>query len=128
MNSFNYLMEGLTWLGFFAAVFFAYYFYLKFRNKERMALIEKGADVSEIYKKRDISFKFPWRMIALMIIGIGAGLFFAYIFTANQPPPLKHANIPDGQEIVITFSLLIFGGIGLLLGNILERTGKKQNG
>ena len=128
MYNFSYLMEGLTWLGFFAAVFFAFYFYLRFRNKERMALIEKGVDVSEIYKKRDISFRFPWKMIAIMIIGIGTGLFFSYVFVENPPPPFKHSNIADEPEIIITFSLLIFGGIGILVGNLLERTGKKQNG
>jgi len=42
------VMRALVWLGFFAAVFLGWYFYLKARNKERMALIESGKDVSEI--------------------------------------------------------------------------------
>ncbi|MCK4920726.1 MAG: hypothetical protein KAS71_06755, partial [Bacteroidales bacterium] len=60
MNSLRYLFEALPWLGFFAAIVLAWYFYLKARNKERMALIEKGADVSEIYSKQEVTFRFPW--------------------------------------------------------------------
>ena len=40
---------ALIWLGFFASIFFGWYFYLQARNKERMALIEKG-DISKTPK------------------------------------------------------------------------------
>ncbi|MEN8117333.1 MAG: hypothetical protein ABFS16_10160 [Bacteroidota bacterium] len=52
------VMKALVWLGFFAAVFLGWYFYLKARNKERMSLIESGKDVSEIYSKQEIKFRF----------------------------------------------------------------------
>ena len=61
-------MEALVWLGFFAAVFLAWYFYLKARNKERMALIESGKDVSEIYSKQEIKFKFPWLKLGIILL------------------------------------------------------------
>ncbi len=72
------LALALVWLGFFAAVFLAWYFYIKARNKERMALIEKGADVSEIYKKREIKFRIPWLKIGIILTGIALGWLIAF--------------------------------------------------
>jgi hypothetical protein len=41
MNSLRYLFTSLPWLGLFTALLLAWYFYIKARNRERMALIEK---------------------------------------------------------------------------------------
>jgi len=70
--------ETLIWLGFFAAVFLAWYFYLKARNKERMALIESGKDVSEIYSKQEIKFRFPWLKLGIILTGFSLGLLSAF--------------------------------------------------
>ena len=64
---------GIMWLGFFAAVFLGWYFYLKARNKERMALIERDKDVSEIYAKREIRFRFPWLKLGIILTGFSIG-------------------------------------------------------
>lgn len=68
----------LIWLGFFAAIFLAWYFYLKARNKERMALIEGGKDVSEIYAKREIKFRFPWLKLGIITTGFSFGMLGAF--------------------------------------------------
>lgn len=120
------IMETLTWMSFFVAIILSYYFYLRFRNKERMALIEKGVDVSEIFKRRDVSFKFPWLRLGMLVLGIGSGILFAYLFIVLAPPVFK-VNSEFGEMIFI-FSLLIFGGLGIIIGNILERSGNKKNG
>lgn len=70
--------EMFVWLGFFAAVFFAWYFYIKARNKERMALIESGKDVSEIYSKQKIEFRFPWLKLGIIGTGFSFGLLVAF--------------------------------------------------
>ncbi len=72
------LALALVWLGLFAAVFLAWYFYIKARNKERMALIEKGGDVSEIYKKREFKFRFPWLKIGIIFTGFSFGWLVAF--------------------------------------------------
>lgn len=115
MNTIRYVTESITWLGFFAALFFALFYYLKFRNSERMSMIDKGADVSDIYKKRDfsINFRFPWIRLAWLAIGIGFGVALAYFL--DQYFSLRE------EEMLISSSLLIFGGIGLVLGNRFER-------
>ena len=50
---------ALVWLGFFASIFFGWYYYLQARHSERMALIEKNVDVTEIFRVRKTSFSFP---------------------------------------------------------------------
>ena len=69
---------AITWLGFFAAVFLAWYFYLKARNKERMALIESGKDVSEIYSKQEIKLRFPWLKLGIIGTGMAFGFLVAF--------------------------------------------------
>lgn len=117
-------MSTLTWLGFFAATFLSFFYYLNFRNKERMALIEKGVDVSEVYKRRDLSFKFPWLRLGILIFGIGVGIFFAFLFLSVAP--WGHFN--DDEGFIVTFSLFTFGGLAIVIGDILERSRNKKNG
>ena len=124
----NHILQTLTWIGFFTACVLSYYFYQRFRNKERMALIDKGVDVSEIYKSRDISFKFPWLRLGILVLGIGSGILVAYLLIDQLPMPSRDQSYQQSVSIILTFSLLIFGGLGLILGNVFERIGKKKNG
>lgn len=117
----------LTWLGFFTAIILSYYFYLSYRNKERMALIEKGVDVSEVYKRREISFNFPWLRLGMLTLGIGLGIFFAYLYTVLISQRFPGHNHEFG-EMILTWAILIFGGLGIIVGNILEKSGNKKNG
>jgi hypothetical protein len=121
------ILGTLTWISFFAAIIISFYFYLRYRNKERMALIEKGVDVSEIFKPREITFKFPWLRVAMLLIGIGAGILFTYIFIAFIAPNLTEPRHQLDQMILI-FSLLIFGGVSIVIGNYLEGKRNKKNG
>jgi hypothetical protein len=128
MNNIRYITEALTWVGFFAAIFLSYFYYLRFRNKERMALIEKDIDVSEIYKSRDITFKFPWLRLGILLLGIGLGVAFGYLFAIQPPPPFNNHTTYNDGTIILTFSVLVFGGFGIIIGDIIERSGKKKNG
>jgi hypothetical protein len=93
-----------------------------------MALIEKGIDVSEIFKTREITFKFPWLRLGILLLGIGIGLIVAYFLTDTLPMPTRDPNYFLNRDIIVLSSLLIFGGLGLILGNVFERLGKKKNG
>lgn len=101
-------------LGLFTAIVLAIYYNVRARNKERMALIEKGVDISEIYKKKGNQhgfFKFGF-----IIMGIGLGLVFGVVFS-------KIGLLPD---VVSYFSMiLLFGGVGVLVANYL--VSKKEN-
>jgi len=93
-------------LGFFTAIVLSIYFSVKARNKERMALIEKGFDLSEIYKNKEKKhgfFKF-----GVILIGIAFGLIFGVLFS-------KTGFLPD---VISYFAMiLLFGGIGVLMAN-----------
>ncbi len=90
----------------FTAIVLAVYYTVKARNKERMALIEKGVDISEIYKKRENKngfFKF-----GMILIGIALGLVFAVIFSSLDILP----------TVISYFAMiLLFGGASILFAN-----------
>lgn len=74
------VMLTIVWTAFFAAIFLGWYFYLKARNKERMALIERDKDVSQIYvrPKREIRFYFPWLKLGIILTGFSLGWLVAF--------------------------------------------------
>ncbi len=118
------ITEMLTWLGFFSAVFLSYYYYLRFRYKERILLIEKNVDVSEIYKKSDRHF--PWYMIGFTLLGIGLGfvvaLCIAYFISKSQ-------SIEEEIVALIFISAsILFGAIGMIVGHSLEQKMKALRG
>lgn len=120
-----YVLRDITstiiWLGFFAAIFFAYIYYLRFRNKERMLLIEKNADIAEIYKRPARSFHFPWFILGFALLGIGVGLLSGTVVCLV-------AKIHE-QAIVasIIFSTsLLNGALGIIIGANVEK--KRKHG
>lgn len=118
------ITEMITWLGFFSAVFLSYYYYLRFRYKERILLIEKNVDVSEIYKKSERHF--PWYMIGYTLLGIGLGfvvaLLIAYFISQSQ-------SIEEEIVALIFISAsILFGAIGMIIGHSLEQKMKVLRG
>lgn len=101
------ITSTLIWLGFFTAIFLAYYNFLKFRNKERMILIERDSDFLESSTKKNV--KTPWHIIGYTCSGVGIGLFFSLPFILNY-------RFDQGAVASVALALL-FGGIGVLLGN-----------
>lgn len=95
-------------LGFFAAVFFSIFYALKAKNNERMALIEKGVDLSTTYRKRN--FKHGFFKLGFILVGIAIGLVFAAIFS-------RIGLLPDG--VAYFAMVLLFGGGAILFANHL---------
>lgn len=90
-------------LGFFVMIVLSFYYYFKARNRERMALIEKGADLSKFYRKPNGHSLIKNGMF---LIGIAIGLVMAYLLTA----------ITSIHGVVAYFSMIfLFGGLGLIL-------------
>lgn len=111
MDYIEEITVALTWLGFFAAVFLAYYYYLKFRNQERMKLIEKNVDLSEIYMQKTNHRDFPWYLVGFTLLGIGiAGVVFTLM---NYDDP-----------IMLFAFVFIFGALGLIIGRSFEKKKK----
>lgn len=76
--------EILIPISFFLAIFGIVYLYLSTRNKERLALIEKGADAS-IFMRGKTETAPIWKVLilnlALLLMGVGVGVFIAMLLT-----------------------------------------------
>ncbi|THV57744.1 hypothetical protein EZV76_14205 [Flagellimonas alvinocaridis] len=95
----------------FGAVFAIAYLYYSTRNKERMALIEKGADASIFFQgKREGKVPF-WKIIlinvALLFIGIGIAIFMAAFMVYN---------LGVNEDVAYPGTIFFMAGVGLLAG------------
>ena len=95
---------------FFALVFASLYVHLTTRNKERLALIEKGAS-PELFKSRsDINYGYVGFKLGMFFIGIAFGLVAGYLLASSGM-----------QEVPAYFSMIfLFGGIGLVVSFLLQ--------
>ena len=97
-------------ISFFAMLFGIFYLMYSTRNRERLALIEKGVDASIFMKGRRESTPM-WKIfilnLACLLIGIGLGFFIALIITT-------YTELNDGA--VYPAVIITMAGIGLLVG------------
>lgn len=79
------LADILIPISFFSSVFGIVYLYLSTRNRERLALIEKGVDASifmpGVDKNRPSFYKVILLNLALLLMGIGIGTFIALLLS-----------------------------------------------
>jgi hypothetical protein len=114
-------MEGLLgFIAFFATIFGVVYVHYTTRNKERMALIEKGADASLFSTgKEAIKWNFSWSKFTLKIgmlaMGIAVGILTAAI--------MANAGILD-EDALYPSMIFFFGGLSLILFYIIDRKNK----
>ncbi len=104
----------------FGGVFGIFYLYFTTRNKERMALIEKGADAKIFTRGREHTAPI-WKVLilnlALLLMGIGAGIVIGGILNSNF-------NVDD--EIAMPGSIFLMAGSGLLVGFFLTKNLDKE--
>ncbi len=99
----------------FGTLFGIVYLFLTTRHKERLALIEKGADAS-LFNTGSTPTRNGWLKlllnIGLMAMGIGLGVFLGGIMTMN------------GMEDDMAYPSMIFicGGAGLVIGFFVTRS------
>ncbi|CAL2081569.1 DUF6249 domain-containing protein [Tenacibaculum sp. 190524A02b] len=105
----------------FAIIFGICYLYFSTRNKERLALIEKGVDAKIFMTGEKRKSTFTWRVvilnISLLLMGIGLGVFLALLintYTTIDEDPLYPAMV------------FLMGGAGLFLGFNLTKNLDKE--
>jgi hypothetical protein len=107
-------VEALIPIAFFALVFGMFYLYLTTRHKQRLALIEKGADASIFGMASTNNGKSGkhWTIrTGLFFIGIGVGVLMGNVMDkVGLFPPVAYISM-----------IFIFGGLGLLLYHIIFR-------
>ena len=111
---------AIVFIALFATVFGIMYVHYTARNKERMALIEKGADASLFYKgKEGVKINFSWSKFTLKIgmffMGVALGVLIAAIMS-NAGILNEEANYPS--------MIFFFGGLSLVLFYIIDRRSK----
>ncbi len=112
------LASILVPLAFFALIFGIIYL----RNRERMAMIERGMDPrTDLPKQRQSNPAFTLTF-GLLLIGSGLGLFLAYVMDIFVFYDHRMSNPP------LYFSMLaFFGGLGLFTAYLIEsKTNKKK--
>ncbi len=95
----------------FGSIFGVFYLFFSTRNKERLALIEKGADAS-IFMKGAAKNAAPfWKVLilnlSLLLMGVGLGVFLALILDTYS-----------GLDSDAIYPAMIFfmAGVGLFVG------------
>ncbi|MEZ4875119.1 MAG: DUF6249 domain-containing protein [Flavobacteriaceae bacterium] len=105
----------------FGVIFGIFYLFISARNKERLALIEKGADASIFYSK-DKSIVPAWKVIvinlALLLMGIGVGIFLGGFFTDI---------VGMDDDIAMPGTILFMAGLGLLTGFYMTKKLTESN-
>jgi hypothetical protein len=107
----------VAFIALFATVFGIYYVGVTTRNKERMALIDKGADASlfNTGKEGQVSL-FNWNKftlkIGMLFMGIGIGIIVGSILDSMEV-------MQDGPDYVSM--IFLFGGLSLVLFYIIDR-------
>ncbi|VXB12730.1 conserved membrane hypothetical protein [Flavobacterium sp. 9AF] len=94
----------------FFSIFGIFYLFLSTRNKERLALIEKGVDANIFFSKNNSEIPM-WKIViinlACLMIGIGTGILLALI--ADNLFAIENGPIYPS-------CIFICAGIGLLAG------------
>lgn len=104
----------------FGTLFGVVYLFFSTRNKERLTLIEKGADASLFYsakKKKTL----PWLTLkfGMLFVGIAVGTAIGILFTNSFPLKL--------EPLFIFSMIFLFGGISLIWNFMIERKLSKKD-
>ncbi len=114
-------MEGiLIPISLFLAIFGIVYLYLSTRNKERLALIEKGADASIFMGNRSNSSSVGRVLLlnlALLLMAIGLGVFIASIMIYN---------LGVDEDVAYPGTIFLMAGIGLFVGFYMTKNLDKK--
>jgi len=104
-------MEAVILSIIFGVIFGIFYLYFSTRNKERMALIEKGADASIFVRGKKEHAAPIWKVlvinIAFLFMGIGLGVFLASLLD-------NYTTLDD--DAIYPALIFLMAGLGLYVG------------
>ena len=89
-------------------IFGIFYVIISSRNRERLALIEKGADASIFVQEKTDTIPI-WKVVTLnfsfILMGIGVGIFTGLLI---------HHNFDVDGDVIYPAAIFLLAGIGLL--------------
>lgn len=104
---------ALIGLAMMATIFGIVYFYLSYRNKERLALIESGADADLFYSKKKKKSSTPFVLsIGLVSIGLAIGITLGFII---EKLIIEVENADGYKEYPQVYFAMIFLFVGIAL-------------
>lgn len=101
-------------LALFATIFGILYVFLTTRNKERLALIEKGADASLLNMKRN---KLVTLKYGMFLTGLATGLLIGNLIAANTVVK---------EEVAYFSMMLLCGGLSLIFFYLIEKKHSRE--
>lgn len=114
-------MVEIVFISLFIVIFGIMYLFFSTRNKERLALIEKGADANIFVRQKRGSPSSVWKILilnlALLLMGIGSGIVMGGI--------LKN-NLAGDSFFAVPGSIFLMAGTGLLIGFFLTKKMDKE--
>ncbi|MFK7953274.1 MAG: DUF6249 domain-containing protein [Ekhidna sp.] len=107
----------LSYVSFYLISLVIFYYYFTTRNKERMAIIEMGANPDMFQSEEKYYMLF---VIGLVSVGVSVGLIVGYYLSIVLDPPNK--------SIIYLGAMLLFGGASMIAAFflILKRMKKKD--
>lgn len=119
------LITGIVFAGIYGLV------ELYARRKERIMIIEKLAEKTELSadKKVDLGFRtfsFSALKAGCLLTGLGLGLLIGFFITYGIRLQATDYMNRETMSIVYGSTVLLFGGLGLLLAFIIELKLKKN--
>ena len=120
------LVVGFICLGIYAL------FELFVRRKERLLIIEKISermDIADLGKRLSLPFSFSSLKTGCLLMGIGLGIlvgFFCNLIVAANSHSLDFRNEYEAISSAYGASVLLFGGLGLIVAFVIETNMKKK--
>ncbi|MBL4904985.1 MAG: hypothetical protein JKZ00_02990 [Flavobacteriaceae bacterium] len=104
-----------------ASIFGIFYLHFSTRNKERLALIEKGADAS-IFMLADKRKSAPFAKVfilnfALLLMGVGLGIFIGELLSTS---------LSLNEDVAFPASILLTAGGALFVGFNMTKKLEKE--
>ncbi|SHH02384.1 DUF6249 domain-containing protein [Flagellimonas flava] len=109
-------------ISFFLTVFAILYLYFSTRNRERLALIEKGVDANIFFKAKDEKDIPAWKIVlinfAVLLMSVGVAIFLG--------SALENWMGLD-EEIAYPGTIFFMSGVGLMIGFMLTKRLEKKD-
>jgi len=111
------MVEILVPIALFATIFGIVFIAVSAKNKERLALIEKGLDASIFKEANNLQGRYGALKLGLLAIGVALGLIIGNILDVN--------NVMD-EEVAYFAMVFLFGGLSLVVFYAIMRKIKPE--
>ena len=101
----------------FAVIFGIFYVYITARNKERMSMIEKGADASMFVTRKKRNFYAMTLKIGMLLVGVALGILIGSMIS-------EYTTLPE--EVGYFSMIFLFGGVALIANALMEKKDSKE--